>query len=284
MNEYTEQSVPVASGTNTALLPVGAFLKEVWMLLKARFLKLAVIALIPAIALYLMSSLPEDEVMLSLFETTPAILLILPVLLFIAIWVLMAGVAALFVAASAPENTVTIRHSLGIGFKKLLSLIWIGLLMGFIIMTGVLLFVVPGIFLSIAFIFAVLFLVNEDARGLTALTKSYNLVAGRWWAVFLRYMLVYVLLVVISGAITFAFRFNEALGESIAFLISMPLTVSALAVLYKDLKRGETPATPEVTARRRKVFIALAILYPVLLIAFVAVFVSFILPNLPATL
>lgn len=64
--------------------------------------------------------------------------------------------------------------------------IWVGILQFLVIMGGLLLLVIPGIFLSIALSFSQLSLIDRGRHGLAALSASRDLVRGRWWPVLWR--------------------------------------------------------------------------------------------------
>ncbi len=65
-------------------------------------------------------------------------------------------------------------------------MLWIGLLQGFITLGGLLLLIVPGIYLGLALSFSQYYLLSENKRGLASLSASRALVKGRWWATWWR--------------------------------------------------------------------------------------------------
>jgi len=64
--------------------------------------------------------------------------------------------------------------------------LWLGALQALIIFGGMVLLIIPGIYLAIALSFGQMFLVEQNVRGLKALAASRDLVRGRWWAVLWR--------------------------------------------------------------------------------------------------
>lgn len=62
--------------------------------------------------------------------------------------------------------------------------IWIMVLRSLAVAGGLIAFVLPGIWMSIAFAFAPIILLDGGARGTQALAVSHELVKGRWWQTF----------------------------------------------------------------------------------------------------
>lgn len=123
---------------------------------------------------------------------------------------------------------------------------------------GLLLFVVPGIYLAIRWYFAVQAVVIEDLRGTDALTRSADLVRGSWWRVF-----GIVLVAVLVSAIPAAFlglplavaaeaadRAVVALaGQILAEALVAPFNALLVTLLFYDLRaRARTALTPDAVS------------------------------------
>lgn len=65
--------------------------------------------------------------------------------------------------------------------KNFFSFFFITILTTLIVLGGFLLFIIPGIILSITVFFGAYVFVHEDVKGMSALTRSRALVKGRWW-------------------------------------------------------------------------------------------------------
>ncbi len=87
-----------------------------------------------------------------------------------------------------------------INFRLVLSAVWIAILTGLAAVGGFVLFILPGIWLTILFQFSQFSLLEDQKHGTQALAHSAALVKGRWWATlwrlivpgFLFYILFYV--------------------------------------------------------------------------------------------
>lgn len=71
-------------------------------------------------------------------------------------------------------------------WKFFWPLFWIGLLQTIITIGGLILLIIPGIYLGLALSFAQYLAITENKRGLAALSASRALVKGRWWATWWR--------------------------------------------------------------------------------------------------
>lgn len=62
--------------------------------------------------------------------------------------------------------------------------VWIMILRSLAVVGGLMAFILPGIWMSVAFTFAPIILLEAGTRGTQALAASHELVKGRWWATF----------------------------------------------------------------------------------------------------
>jgi hypothetical protein len=62
--------------------------------------------------------------------------------------------------------------------------VWIMVLRSLAVAGGLVVFILPGIWMSIAFGFAQIILLDRGTRGTEALAASHELVKGRWWSTF----------------------------------------------------------------------------------------------------
>jgi hypothetical protein len=108
-----------------------------------------------------------------------------------------------------------------------------------------------AVWLYISFSVAVPSLLAEDLRGRKALRRSFRLVRGRWWPTFGILVLGAILAGIASNVITFALTaltFTElgretlarliinALGGTLASVLTTPFQAAFVAVLYFDLR------------------------------------------------
>ncbi len=103
------------------------------------------------------------------------------------IFVLLAFANLVLVVATyalAFGNVRSLRQSLIFGYRRFLSIIWVGLISSLVTIAGWIVFFVPGIILSTRFSLIFPVLIIEDRRGFEALLRSRDLVYGRSLKVF----------------------------------------------------------------------------------------------------
>lgn len=132
------------------------------------------------------------------------------------------------------DSQLPFRESLEKGRSIALPLLWVGLLTGFIISGGFLLFIIPGIIFTVWFFFAQFVLVNENLRGIGSLLKCREYVRGEWFNVALRLLLVW------AGSVLLGIIPLVGPILSIAFL---PYVMIFHYLLYRDLAdlKGDIP-------------------------------------------
>ena len=143
------------------------------------------------------------------------------------------------------------RSALGYAARRLHSIVWVTVLGGLLSVLGLLLLVIPGVYLYVAFAVAVPVLLTEGVRGRKALGRSRRLVKGRWWGTFGVVLLGTILVAIVEGALVGltavfttidtadptlgAFLFNTA-ATVLASLIATPFAAAFITVLYFDLR------------------------------------------------
>lgn len=139
-------------------------------------------------------------------------------------------------------------------YAKILSYLWVNILVGIVVLFGFLLLIVPGILFAVWFSMAIYVLIFEGVRGTKALSQSKALVANYFWAVLWRWiapsfvygMIVLVVIYIPNYLIGLFVGFplvTEAppwwsnLISNIVLLIAMPLFSAIGVLLYNSLKK-----------------------------------------------
>lgn len=141
------------------------------------------------------------------------------------------------------------RRSLAATFRRLHSIIWISILTYVLGGLGLLLFIIPGIWLFISWTVAVPALLTEGVKGWKALTRSFRLVRDYWWRTLALVLLGSILAGIVTfalgaalGALTFAADSDAALAAAslaasiVAGAITTPFVAAMTIVLYIDLR------------------------------------------------
>jgi hypothetical protein len=148
------------------------------------------------------------------------------------------------------------------GYSKILSYLWVNILIGLVVFAGFLLLIVPAFIFSVWFSMAIYFLIFEGTRGTQALSKSKELVKNYFWAVLWRWIAPYLVYGVILFALIYiptyligaliGFPLNdlskitpwwENLISNIFSLASMPIFSAIGVLLYNSLKKEKETAT-----------------------------------------
>jgi hypothetical protein len=141
------------------------------------------------------------------------------------------------------------RRSLAFGFKRLLGVLGVSVLYGLGVALATIVLVIPGIWLYVAWSLAIPALLFERIRPGAALKRSFALVRGRWWKVFLT-LIVGVLLVSFLGGIIQGVllvlpsllaegndavaAFSSVFANTLGGVITTPFAAAVVALLYFD--------------------------------------------------
>jgi hypothetical protein len=165
--------------------------------------------------------------------------------------VLLATAACLRAIAQAYlGETTDWRSSLSYAFRLTPSLLLLTLLYALGILLGLLLFVLPGIWLYVAWAFATPALLVEGLRGRKALGRSFGLVKGRWWRTFGVLVVGFILAAIVSLVVQAAFTIGIVVGEGndalvlvlsaiagiVGLAVTTPFQAALATVIYFDLR------------------------------------------------
>ncbi len=151
------------------------------------------------------------------------------------------------------QNVTTLDNN--IGWKYFWPAVWVGILQALAVLGGLILLIIPGIWLAGLLAFTNIVLIDEDKRGAEALKRSAELVKGRWWATFWRSLvsgiifgILMVLISLILGAIigllvggfgSASDATTSAFGQMLGAVVQsafIPLFMIFSVRLYKNLK------------------------------------------------
>jgi hypothetical protein len=257
MEEKKVQAVQAKAG----LIDPGTLLKDSWEVFKLKWKKLLLLSLLPYLSLipFILVALLFIGGGIALWASHSYV----GVILIAAIGIVLAvayfsiafsigGVAMVYLILERGKQ-VSIKEALRKGWSLLWQYWIVGFLVGFIVVGGTFLFVIPGVIFSMWFIFAAYILVAEGTKGMDALMKSREYVRGYWWGVFGRYLLL-VLLTYIAIAVGFGLTSllkQAVLGQVLQYIISFtitPFTIIYFILMYENLKK----IRPEVAASNPK--------------------------------
>lgn len=184
------------------------------------------------------------------------------------------------------EPDASVNSLFARGFKIFLPMLWVFILTYLITLTGLVLLIIPGIFLTVTLTFSLYAIVADNRRGFKALNASWYYVKGYWWATLGRILFFVLMLVlfelfyifialVLSLLLIFLFSLLTFINPIIpmvliiamiiifyyvAFSFFFPVSIIYFYHLYADFKRIKPEPQEEELARRRPFFMALAII------------------------
>jgi hypothetical protein len=146
---------------------------------------------------------------------------------------------------------VSWRSSLRFALRRLPAVVALSILSGIFVGLATILFVIPGIYLYVAFSVAVPVLLVEGAGPVRALGRSRELVRGRWWGTLgvavVGYLLVSIVSLALTGLVVGVAFANPArntvtgfvlntLAATVGSVIATPAAAAFVTVLYIDLR------------------------------------------------
>ena len=209
---------------NVALIPVGQLFADSWDLYKQRLLVLLTLFAIPYVFLLI------GQLLSAAGNTILGSILMLICILF-----LIPTVAAVVFSISKGTG---VFDSFRQGIRLFFPLLWVGILLEFVAMGGVIMFIIPALMMMIWFSLSIFTLVIENKRGLNALLQSHEYVRGYWWAIFGRLLLVYAIIFVPIFVLQLlvSLALGKTAGTIAYFLLTILLTPFSLAYCYKIYK------------------------------------------------
>ena len=190
----------VLTVNQTGSLPSATtILGQAWTIYKERLSTFLGVLIIPGLIMVLFSVIPTNNEFLGIGVSSILIILLFVPVVLSQTW---AQLALLYVIKDRQEK-IGIIEAYRRSWSKILSFLWIALLLVFIIMGGFLLLIVPGIIFAIWFSLANYILITEDLKGVDALLKSKEYVTGYWGGVFWRLFFISIIIGTISFATTF---------------------------------------------------------------------------------
>ena len=222
---------------STELKSFGTLFTETWELFKNRALTilgvllvstLVVLGLMMLITVVSVYSLGGIQAAMQQFQQGRFNMQILLVFCLVVLVVMVAGMwSQSATLAAVVDDRMSVRDALRAGWQRLWAMGWILLLAGSIVMTGFLLFMVPGIIFSISLMFALYPLYEDDLHGMDAVLASHRYVKGRWWNTLGKLLLIWLIAIVLDMI---------PLVGPLLYFVFTPFLLLFLVTMYRDLK------------------------------------------------
>ena len=199
------------------ITPVGELLKKSFRIFKqgaSKFLSmgllvplLGIIPLVIVGVLYALSTLLHtniaDNSILLVFQIILGLLAFISILVFL--YVIYVSIIGIYILLRDFSPDLKVKEAFQRARPYFLEFVIVNLLIGIIVILWSTLFIIPGIIVSFYYTFAILVLIFEDYKGMSALRRSKELVRGYWWSVFWRFLAVVLVYIVISFILAIPF-------------------------------------------------------------------------------
>lgn len=242
---------------NQQLLGIGELLNQTFQIYKSRigiFLGIMVIPFLISSFFYLPFLALYPLIIFGKFLGP----FLLPFLLLAAIVFITFGIVAIVISLWAQvsllfaikerQQRIGFKESFTKGWSKVLSYWWISIISGFIVMGGYVLFIIPGIILSVLFSLAAYVLISEGKKGMTALFRSKQLIKGYWGKVFWRFLALGIIVLLISLVAGFI-----PLLRNFIYLFIAPFSITFGFLIYENLKQLKRGVPFEPPKRKTKI-------------------------------
>jgi len=153
--------------------------------------------------------------------------------------------ASLYVVSNTDKNTISISAATLWARQNALSLVWLWILSTLVVMGGLILLIIPGFILMVYVALAQYVFVAEGKRGIDAIVRSRDLVAGYWWPFAIRlsgvsviFILILMFIGMIGGLLLAAigYTLDESLiGDS---LFALFIQVFGAVIAIASMKIG----------------------------------------------
>lgn len=198
------------STTNTSFPSYSTIIERSWKLFKEKFWTIIGVYLIPTVfsilySLFLLSDFVKGESFEAVFVQF--------VLTIASFYLSIMSHAALFYAIIQKTSIIKAYQQ---AWNVFLPFLWIDVLAVLRVLVGLLLLIIPGIYMVVQYSFASFILLAENKRGMEALSTSAAYVEGKWWKVF------YLFLgwIIISLGVTYGINMLEIISPSSAIILS----------------------------------------------------------------
>jgi membrane-anchored glycerophosphoryl diester phosphodiesterase (GDPDase) len=148
------------------------------------------------------------------------------------------------VAAELVGEDPGVEQSYRFGFARLGAILVVSILVGLATLAGLIVFIIPGIYIGVRLAVSMQALVVEGRRGTEAMRRSWALVRGHWWRACFTLLVAALITAVVNAVITAPFGagawFVQGVAAAAATIVTLPYGALVGVLLYLDLRaRGE---------------------------------------------
>jgi Membrane domain of glycerophosphoryl diester phosphodiesterase len=144
------------------------------------------------------------------------------------------------IAAEVAGQDLDLEQSYRFGFARLGPVLVVSVLVGLATLLGLIVFIIPGIYVGVRLAVSIQALVVEGRRGTDAMRRSWDLVGGHWWHAAFTLLVAALITGVVNAVITAPFSagawFLQAVAAAVATTVTLPYGALVGVLLYLDLR------------------------------------------------
>jgi hypothetical protein len=248
MNETIRQ------GGGMAALPprgIGEILSTAFQLYRRYWRTLVAIAAVVVVPLTLLqygighwfrshSQQLHDQVVVSTSFWAVAGASLLAALVGLLLYQVLTGAITRTIATEVGGQDLGLEQSYRFGFARLGPILVVSILVGLATLLGLIVLIIPGIYIGVRLAVSIQALVVEGKRGTDAMRRSWDLVGGHWWHAAFTLLVGALITGVVNAVITAPFSagawFLQGIAAAVATIVTLPYGALVGVLLYLDLR------------------------------------------------
>jgi hypothetical protein len=144
------------------------------------------------------------------------------------------------IASEVAGQDLGLEQSYRFGFARLGPILVVSILVGLATLLGLIVFIIPGIYIGVRLAASTQALVIEGKRGTEAMRRSWELVGGHWWHAAFTLVVAGLITAVVNAIITAPFSagawFIQGIAAAVATTVTLPYGALVGVLLYLDLR------------------------------------------------
>jgi hypothetical protein len=160
-------------------------------------------------------------------------------------YLVLTGAITRAVAAEVAGQDPGLEQSYRFGFYRLGSVLLVSVLVGLATLAGLILLVIPGIYIGVRLAVSIEALVVEGRRGTGSMGRSWELVGGHWWHAAFTILIAGLITAVVNAVITAPFSAGawlvQGIAAAVATIVTLPYGALVGVLLYLDLRARKEP-------------------------------------------
>jgi hypothetical protein len=249
----------IGQGGGSAALPprrIGEILSTAFQLYRRHWRTLVAIAAVVVVPLTLLQygighwfrtngQQLEDQVVVSTSFWAVASASLLAALVGLLLYQVLTGAITRTIATEVAGQDLGLEQSYRFGLARLGPILVVSVLVGLATLLGLIVFIIPGIYIGVRLAVSIQALVVEGKRGTEAIRRSWHLVGGHWWHAAFTLLVAALITGVVNAVITAPFSAGawllQGIAAAVATTVTLPYGALVGVLLYLDLRARKEP-------------------------------------------